>query len=120
MYVVACLLFLLWSFSDVDSSLVSNGTVFTGEVIKIGDDRTVSVRVIKTLAIQKNAKLPSTVTLQNSEQDEWLKESKRVYIFYVVPLGNNGLELLHYWSVKQEDFSDIESGSMEGKVHFDC
>lgn len=107
---------MLWAFSGVKSSLVSNGTVFTGEVIKIGDDRTVVVRVIKILSTQENAKLPSTVTLQNSEQDGWLKESKGVYIFYVVPLGNNELELLHYWSVKQEDFSDIESGSMEGKV----
>ena len=120
MYAVAWLLVLLWYFSAVQSSLLSNGTVFTGEIIEIKNDRTVIVRVIKTLSTQGRVKLDSTVTLQNSEQDEWLKEPKGVYIFYVVPLDDSRWELLHYWSIKQEDFSDIESSSMEGKLDLNC
>ena len=120
MYAVAWLLVLLCYVSAVQSSLLSNGTVFTGEIIKIRDDRTVIVRVIKTLSTQERVKLDSTVTLQNSEQDEWLKEPKGVYIFYVVPLDASRWELLHYWSIKQEDFSDIESSSMEGKLDLNC
>ena len=118
MYAVFCLVSWLGIFSAVKSSLVSNGTVFTGEVIKTDEDRTVTVRVIKTLLIKNNLKLPSTVILQNAEKDESLKEPKGVYIFYVVPLGKDEYELLHYWSVKQEDFSDVQSSSLEGRVDF--
>ena len=116
MYTVLCLVFWLGIFCGVESSLVSNGTVFTGEVIETGDeDRTILVRVIKTLLNQNNVKISSTVTLQNAERDESLKEAKGVYIFYVIPLGNNIFELLHSWSVKQEDFSDVQSSSLEGR-----
>ena len=118
MYAVFCLVFWLGIFSAVKSSLVSNGTVFTGEVIKTDEDRTVTVRVIKTLLTKNNLKVPSTVILQNAEKDESLKGSKGVYIFYVVPLGKDEFELLHYWSVKQEDFSDVQSSSLEGRVDF--
>ena len=118
MYAVVCLVLWLGIFSGIESSLVSNGIVFTGEIIKIGEDRTVLVQVIKTLLTQENVKVPSTVTLQNFEQDESSKGEKGVYIFYVLPLEKDVFEVLHYWSVKQEEFSDVESSSLEGRVGF--
>ena len=119
MYAVVCLVLWLGIFSGVKSSLVSNGTVFTGEIVKTNEeDSTVLVRVIKTLLNQNNIEVPLTVTLQVAEQDDSLKEAKGVYIFYVLPVGDNIFELLHCWSVKQEDFNDVQSSSLEGRVRF--
>ena len=115
MKVVILLVLCLASLFGVKSNLVSNGTVFTGDIMKIGEDRAVVVRVIKRLFGEENVKVSSTVTLQNSEQDESFKETKGIYIFYVVPLNKNVFELLHYWSVKQDDFKDVQARSLEGR-----
>ncbi|XP_028394352.1 uncharacterized protein LOC114518524 isoform X7 [Dendronephthya gigantea] len=113
MNTVFWLVFIFSSLSVAKSTLISNATVFTGEILKTNEDDTVLVRVFKRLFEQEAVKIPSIVSLQNSEKDESLNAAKGVYIFYAVPLDNNKFELLHYWGVKKEDFDGISPSSLE-------
>ena len=112
------LVFAVTSFSFVKSSLVSKASVFTGEILNKDEDETVLVRVVKRLFEQGAVRVPSTVSLESSEKHESLNATKGVYIFYAVPLDNNKFELIHYWSVKREDFDGISPSSLEGRLDF--
>lgn len=119
MYFVCFFFFFLGLVSIVESALLSNLTVFTGEVIKVNEDSTISVQFTKNLLNGDNVKIPSTITLQTSDKlDESLTTTKGVFIFHAVPLGKEIFELLHYWSVKNDDFNDKELNSFEGRVCF--
>ena len=115
MCAVCYIVLYLGIFSELASSFASKTTVFTGEVIKTGEDRTVGVRVLKNLLTQENLKVPSEVTLRISEKDETLKSSKGKFIFYVAPVDGNVFDVLHYWGINEDDFEDVSSSSLEGR-----
>lgn len=107
-------------FSCVESSLWKNGIVFTGKVLNISQDtRSISVQIVKNLLMRNNVKVDAVVTLQDSDDGVInLNElTKRLFIFFTLPLEDNIFELLHYWIVKHHDFLNVPPGNFEGIWH---